>query len=98
MDLQEVKNFLRVDSTADDALINSLIKSSDQYLKGAGCDSTANLELYEQAQKILITHWYQNRTAALVGTMSHLVDFSLQSIILSLKSFKSGMSTTDQEG
>lgn len=87
MELQEVKGFLRVDSSADDAFIESLIVSTDQYLKGSGCDSTVNPDLYAQAQKILIAHWYQNRTPALVGTMSHLVDFSLQSMILALKSY-----------
>jgi uncharacterized phage protein (predicted DNA packaging) len=94
MDLPEVKSFLRVDSSADDEFITSLITSTDQYLKGSGCDSTVNPELYAQAQKILIAHWYQNRTPALVGTMSHLVDFSLQSMILSLKSYPSVDTTT----
>lgn len=89
MELQEVKDYLRIDSNDDDALLQSLIVSSDQYLKNAGCDSSENPELYATAQKLLISHWYENRGPAVVGATATMLDHSLQSMILQLKSFPS---------
>jgi len=85
MELSEAKEFLRVDFDDDDGVINSLITSSDQYLQGAGCNEKVNPELYQQAQKLLISNWYENRVPITVGPNYHLIDFSLQSIILQLK-------------
>jgi len=87
MELQEVKEYLRVDSADDDNLIGLLITAADQYLKKSGCDESTDPELYGLAQKLLISHWYENRGVVLVGTVSKSFEFSLQSLILSLKKY-----------
>jgi uncharacterized phage protein (predicted DNA packaging) len=97
MELQEAKDYLRVDTSDDDTLIASLITAADQYLKESGCDESTNPELYALAQKLLISHWYENRGVVAVGTVTKTLEFSLQSLILSLKSYPSvddGSATT----
>ncbi|WP_085523854.1 head-tail connector protein [Tuberibacillus sp. Marseille-P3662] len=85
VELEDVKGFLRIDFNEDDNLINDCIKASDQFLKGAGCSDASAPELYNQAQKLLISNMYENRVPVVVGSTSSALDFSLQTIMLQLK-------------
>lgn len=59
----EMKEYLRVDGTDDDALIGSLIKAAEEYVtEQTGIDfSTEQIERADLAVKILVTRWYENR-------------------------------------
>ncbi|SFE87979.1 head-tail connector protein [Peptostreptococcus sp. D1] len=67
MDLDFVKNYLRVDNDEDDSLINHLIKSANAYMRGAidEYDSKMEVEAFKlMAQLVMLTiisEWYDNR-------------------------------------
>lgn len=85
MELEEVKEYLKVEITDDDELIQSLIDASDIYIKNScGVDYTVS-EITKLAQKSLISHWYENRGAVIVGTISKQLEFSLYAILEQIK-------------
>ncbi|MEC0752119.1 head-tail connector protein [Bacillus haynesii] len=82
IELDEMKEYLRVDGDEENALISSLIDAAEKYMKNSGAKDTDN-ELYNLAIKMLVTGWYEDR-----GSMSdgkNKLAYSLQSIILQLK-------------
>lgn len=82
MELQELKNYLRVDFEDDDPLIQSLQVAAEQYITNAGITKDYTMELYKLAVKLLVGHWYDNREV--VGQAQKLA-YSLESIIVQLK-------------
>lgn len=71
MTLQEVKEYLRVDSDADDNLISTLMGAAEDYLKTAVDGYEAKVAKGDTnwnykantAKMLLISDWYENRTA-----------------------------------
>lgn len=63
MILDDVKNYLRVDDdlTEDDAQINSLIAAAKSYISQQTGKTYVDDDLYNQAVKLLVCHWYENR-------------------------------------
>jgi len=69
--LNDVKNFIRVDTEADDNLIYALMDASESYMEGAVDNYTATYESTDArwqakadlARKLLIADWYENREA-----------------------------------
>ena len=84
MELGEIKLFLRVDGTDEDDLISGLQRAAEIYLTNTGVTQDYNNELYKIAIKLLIKHWYDNRET-FVDFKTTKLDFSLESIIFSLK-------------
>lgn len=85
--VDEAKEFLRIDSDSEDTTIDALVKASKAYLKNAGITEPIDteheqIELYKLAQKLLITHWFENRE--IVGKADKLA-FSLNCILPQLK-------------
>lgn len=73
IDLQEVKEYLRVDIEEDNQLLQMLITAAVEYLKNATGkeypekDEKGNTITYELEKvylKLLIAYWYENRTPA----------------------------------
>ena len=71
IDLQEVKEYLRVDIEEDDQLLQMLITAAVEYLKNATGkeypekDEKGNAITYELEKvylKLLIAYWYEKRT------------------------------------
>ncbi len=61
--LAEVKQFLRIDTTDDDTLLDTFIKASEEYLfnaTGKTFDSTNNLA--KLFCMVLVSDWYDNRS------------------------------------
>lgn len=85
MELEEIKNFLKVDFDDDNKLILELKSAAIEYLENAGIIQNEKSNLYKLALKILINHWYTNRNIAMVGTITNEVEFSLQRIMAQLK-------------
>lgn len=81
MDVNEIKEYLRIDTDLDDGLLNSLVIAAKEYLKNAGVAKTEG-PLYDLAVKLLVAHWYENREV--VGKADKLA-FSLEAIITQLK-------------
>lgn len=82
MNLEELKNWLRVDDDYDDVTITGLQLAAEQYLNNAGVVKDYTNELYKLAINLLVTHWFENREPT--GKADKL-EFSLSSIIAQLK-------------
>lgn len=82
MNLEDIKQFLRVDGSEDDTLIQGFQLAAEEYLSNAGVNKDYTKELYKLAIKLLVGHWFDNR--AVVGTNAKL-SFSLETIITQLK-------------
>lgn len=84
MELQEIKEYLRVDGDEDDNLISSILLAAQFYLKNAGVpeDVSSQQKLYDIAIKMLVSHWYENREP--IGKADEIA-FGLTNIITQLK-------------
>lgn len=84
MTIDDIKKYLRIDYDDEDSLLSSLNNAAEQYLYNSGA---INLQgpLYDLAIKMLISHWYENRVAVNIGSISKELEFSLNSIITQLK-------------
>lgn len=87
MDLEELKEWLKIDDDYDDSLIGGLQLAAEQYLYNAGVTQDYTNELYKLAIKLLVTHWFENREPT--GKADKL-EFSLSSIISQLRYCQSG--------
>jgi uncharacterized phage protein (predicted DNA packaging) len=89
VEIDEMKEYLRIDSDDNDLEIANFIETAEIYLTNAGCvllgpDEKAN-NLAKLAVKILVSHWYENREVEKIGTSVAKLGFSLDSIITQLK-------------
>ena len=64
--LEEAKLYLRVESnvTVEDDLISALISAAADYIANATGKPDNDSELYKLCEKILVAHWYENRSVA----------------------------------
>ena len=81
MEIAELKLFLRIDGIEEDLLIQSLQSAAEEYLLNAGVRKDYTKFLYSLAVKMLVGHWYENRSV--VGKADKLA-FSLDTMILQL--------------
>jgi uncharacterized phage protein (predicted DNA packaging) len=91
MTLTEAKAYLRITSTADDDLIQSLITAADSYIKqqtGKTKKVVSGVEtdieddkLYNIATKLMIAHWYENRQPETAGTIVARFSNSIDALI-----------------
>lgn len=61
--LQEIKDFLKIDHTDEDALLSAYLLSSEQFIVNSthsNVDKTC--ELFGIAQRFLIAYWHENPT------------------------------------
>lgn len=85
LELQETKLWLRVDHNEEDAIIQTLINSAEEYLinaTGREYDNTNN-----QAKLfclVLVTDWYENRELS-GKKVSEKVRFTIQSMMAQLQ-------------
>lgn len=91
MELNEIKEYLRVDGEEDDSLISSLFVSTKKYIENATgvteeiARNREILEVYNLTVKILLSHWYENRIPEIAGSKPHELNFSLTSLFLQLE-------------
>ncbi len=83
LDTDELKLYLRVDSSDEDTLIAELQAAAEEYLVNAGVAKDYERGTYKLAIKILVSHWYDNR--GLAGSISKQLEYSLSSLISQLK-------------
>lgn len=96
MTLDDVKQFLRIDGSDDDSMLQGLMGAAESYIANAvGADVDTTTDLYELACKLLISHWYENREP--VGSASALA-FSLDSILMQLRYTLPDTTTMDTSG
>lgn len=86
INLDYVKKFLRVDDDTDDDVINSLINSSNEFLKNAiGENVDFDEPRVELLQCMYIADMYDNRTAYKKGSYSLAVSSMISQLRLELE-------------
>lgn len=62
--LEQAKNYLKLDSdiVEDDELITSLIDAAANYVEQSTGKKDAGNPTYDLCIKLLVAHWYENRT------------------------------------
>lgn len=85
MNLEDLKLFLRIDDYEEDNLIQALQLSAEEYLNNAGIKKDYSKELYKLAIKILVSHWYENRSVETIGKNVSKIAFGLDTILIQLK-------------
>lgn len=81
--LDEVKNWLRIDFSEDDALLTTLISAAEEYLKNAtGVEFDENNHLAKLFCMTLISDWYENRK--MIGKATDQTRPIIQSILTQL--------------
>lgn len=90
--LEQVKEYLRIDEDLieDDELISSLIEAATDYMEQTtGKKYSDNSQLYVLAVKMLVAHWYENRsifsTKTNVNSLPHSIEAIINHISLALK-------------
>lgn len=61
IDIEDVKNYMKIDYDTDNALIASLIKTAVSYLDGAGVVPDCDDERYKLAVMSMTLNLYENR-------------------------------------
>lgn len=91
MQLNEIKEYLRVDSDLEDTTISSILFAAKSYIKN-GTGLTENmiqddelLELYKLCIKLLVNHWYENRAIETTGPNFSKLSFSLETMLIQLE-------------
>jgi len=84
LNLDEIKQFLRIDWEEEDILLSTLQQAAEEYLTNAGVNKNYSKALYKLAIQLLISNWYENRSTVLIGSISKKIEFSLQAIITQL--------------
>lgn len=88
MTLQDVKQYLRVTTDNEDAVIQANLTAAKTYIKAQtgktkvkSGETEADIEtdeLWGMAVKLMVAHWYENRAIEVTGTivarLSHTVD------------------------
>lgn len=85
MNLEDLKLFLRIDDCEEDTLIEALQIGAEEYLTNAGIKKDYSKELYKLAIKILVSHWYENRSVETIGKNVSKIAFGLDTILIQLK-------------
>lgn len=85
MNLEDLKLFLRIDDYEEDTLIEGLQLGAEEYLTNAGIKKDYTKELYKLAIKILVSHWYENRSVETIGKNVSKIAFGLDTILIQLK-------------
>ena len=89
--IADIKLYLRVEHTADDALITALLSAASSYINEktgkTKCGETAIAEdqVYRLGVQLLCAHWYENRGVEIPGSLtkiSHSIDAIIDHISL----------------
>lgn len=84
VDLEETKQYLRIDDNESDVLLNSLINAAEEYLKNAtGHEFDESNHLARIFCWILISDWYENREY--IGKASDKIRPIIESMLAQLK-------------
>jgi len=82
MTVDELKLYIRVDSTDEDDLIQAFLTAATEYIEkttGKTYDSTK--EVWNLAIKIMASHWYDNRGVEATGINVSKYSYSAESLI-----------------
>lgn len=79
--LNEIKSYLRIDFDDDDEYLKQLIKLSKDYIfQQTGVTYNAEDEVYKQAVKFSVAHFYGNRQPLTEKTVTN-IPFTFDSLV-----------------
>lgn len=82
--LEEAKQYLRVDTDHEDALVESLIAAAETYLYNAtGITYNDSNKLAKLFVLVLVADWFENRES--VGHVTQMTRRSVQSLLVQLQ-------------
>ena len=83
--LAEAKSYLRIETemTAEDDLITGLISAASDYIQECTGKADDGSPLYSLCEKILVAHWYENRSVVASATTE--LPHSLQAMLTNIK-------------
>lgn len=80
MDLEAVKNYLRIDGDAEDAALEAMVAAADTYIKDTtgkhyvlnneGAKPIEEDALFQMCLKMLVAQWYENRGEQVQGNVT----------------------------
>lgn len=80
--VENAKLYCRIDNNEEDELIKNLIEVADSYIKTACGEYNQDSPKAELCQRILVNHWYENRTA--IGSTKGL-KYSLDNLLIQIR-------------
>ncbi|MCL6443923.1 MAG: head-tail connector protein [Alicyclobacillus sp.] len=85
--LSDAKLYLRVDTSDDDSFIQTLIDLSTAFIANAVDNPDTSSPVYDMAQRLLIVHWYENRSVdyTVPGLTGATRPFGLDALLLQLQ-------------
>lgn len=81
MDIQDIKEYLRIEHEEEDELLKGLTEAAKSYIKEATGKNAENMPIYDLAVKQLTAHWYSNRTPIVSGQTINNVPMSVDLLI-----------------
>ncbi|GIO22433.1 head-tail connector protein [Oceanobacillus sp. J11TS1] len=85
MQVEEIKEYLRIDHDEDDFTLQSLTKRAKMYIENGVGRIDENNELFKMAVIVLVGHWYDNRELSRIGNASYPIPHSFEAIIQQLR-------------
>lgn len=90
LELQEVKDYLKIDYDDEDTLLNDLIIAAENYLYNAtGKHYDSSNQLAKLYCRVLVNEWFKDRGLVMTTSKnmnaSEKIRYTLQSILLQLK-------------
>lgn len=85
MELEDIKQYLRIEHEEDDNMLEVLNTRASMYIKNAVGNIDKQNELYHMAVIVLVGHWYDNRQVFQTGSNSYSVPHSFEAIIQQLR-------------
>jgi uncharacterized phage protein (predicted DNA packaging) len=89
----DIKNYLKIDDTSDDTLLDSLIISSTAIIKNAtGITIDQADQLQKLALMMTVGHYYTNRDYVIIsGAVPQRIPMTLQTLYSQLKRIQEGV-------
>ncbi|MHC5226903.1 head-tail connector protein [Enterococcus sp. LJL99] len=86
MELTELKNYLRVDTSLDDSLLDVLKESAENYITNAieNAEEVKQDKRFELAVALLVGSWYAQRENTVQGSIQE-IPLGVQSLITQLR-------------
>ena len=85
MELERIKNYLRIDTNIEDEQILEFILAAKEYIKGAGVLVTSG-HMYNLAVSMVVCHFYENR--GILGDNAKIIPHGINTILMKLKGLK----------
>ena len=97
LNISDMKIYLRVDADDEDSLIEAQMLAADKYISGKLSKTQVYLStgedgvkvygplmedlLYQQCVKLMVAHWFENRSVVVTGTIVAKIQHTVDAIL-----------------